>query len=69
MSQAELIIEKFGGVTALARALDHKFPTTVQGWKARGFVPAPQQARVLNAGRELGLDIEPADFFPSESAA
>lgn len=69
MSQAERIIEKFGGVTATARALGHKFPTTVQGWKSRGYIPAPKQAGVLEAARAHGVELEPADFFPDENAA
>lgn len=66
-TQAERIIERFGGLTKLADALGHKFPTTVQGWKVRGRIPSSQQDAVLRAARERGLDLEPADFF--ESAA
>lgn len=67
MSQAEFIIEKFGGITALARALGHKHPTTVQGWKERGFIPSPQQDGVLEAAQAVGVDLEPADFFTGPS--
>jgi hypothetical protein len=67
-SQADRIIEKFGGITALARALGHKHPTTVQGWKDRKFIPAKHQADVLNKARDLGLDLTTDDFFDVRSA-
>ncbi len=63
MTQAERIIEKFGGLTALAKALGHRNPTTVQGWKDRGFIPSSRQQEVLNLALVLGVDLSPADFF------
>ena len=62
-SQAERIIDKFGGISALARALGHKHPTTVQGWKDRKFIPARHQTEVLKRARELGIDLVADDFF------
>jgi hypothetical protein len=63
MNNAERIIAKFGGLTALAKLLGHKFPTTVQYWKKAGFIPARQQQLVLKAARENDIELEPADFF------
>lgn len=63
MSQSERIIGVFGGLTKLANALGHKNVTTVQGWKARGFVPARQQPLVLEAARKAGVLLAPEDFF------
>lgn len=63
MNNAERIINKFGGLTALANLLGHKFPTTVQYWKTAGFIPARQQQLVLKAARENDVELEPADFF------
>ena len=65
MTQAERIIEKFGGLSALARALGHKHVTTVQGWNERGYIPARQQADVLKAAERENIDLTPADFFES----
>lgn len=59
------IIDRFGGLSATARALGHQNPTTVQGWKERGVIPARQQAKVIEAGRNLQRPITPADFFDS----
>lgn len=63
MSQSEQIIAKFGGITALSRALGHKHPSTVQGWKERGFIPANRQEEVLGKAREAGVELAPEDFF------
>ena len=63
MKPAEQIIEKFGGISACAKILGHRNPTTVQGWKERGFIPARQQREVLEAARREGIDLDPADFF------
>lgn len=62
MTQAERIIERFGGTSALATALG--FPkTTVQTWKDSGFIPAKHHQSVLEAGRALEEPLSPADFF------
>lgn len=63
MTQADKIIGKFGGLTATAKALGHTNPTTVQGWKKRGFIPARQQNRVMDAAKKAKLDLSPDDFF------
>lgn len=36
-----------GGIRALARALDHRNHTTVQGWHERGFIPERHRPAVL----------------------
>ena len=63
MNTAEPIIAKFGGLSAMAAALGHRNPSTVQGWKERGIIPARQQPLVLQAARRLGIDLSPADFI------
>lgn len=71
MSYAERIIdEKFGGVRPMAKKLGIA-PTTVQGWKSSGMIPAKRQQRVLEVALEHGINLTPADFFrepPSASA-
>ncbi|MBB4316255.1 carph-isopro domain-containing protein [Roseospira marina] len=71
MTQAQHIVSKFGGVSALAGALGHRNPTTVSGWVQRGFIPARQQRRVLDAAHGCGVDLQPDDFFnfPTGEAA
>lgn len=63
MNATDTIIGKFGGLTELSKALGHKHPTTVQGWKARGHIPAKQIPLVIEAGKALGIAIAHADFF------
>ncbi len=46
----------------MARALDHRFPTTVQGWKQRGYIPGPQHRAVYMAARREGITLRAADF-------
>jgi propionyl-CoA carboxylase beta chain len=62
------IIAKFGGISALARVLGHRNPTTVQGWKQRGFIPARRQGEVLEAARSHGIDLSAAEFQAPEKA-
>jgi ribosome-binding protein aMBF1 (putative translation factor) len=64
MSQAERIIGKFGTQERLADALGIN-QSVIAGWKRRGFIPARQQSRVLEAARALAIKLEPADFFES----
>jgi hypothetical protein len=60
---AASIIEKFGGINPMARALNHRNASTVQGWKECGYIPARQQPRVLRLARSLGIPLMPEDFF------
>lgn len=62
MTQAEKIIEKFGTQVALAEAIGVKQPA-VAGWKKDGLIPAHQWPKILEAARERGIEIQPADFF------
>lgn len=66
MSVADHIIAKFGSMAALAKALGHRHATTVQGWKDRGYIPAPRQQEVLDAAQRHGVDLTHADFFPQD---
>jgi len=68
MSYARIIVARFGGIRSLARVLGHRNPTTVQGWVARGFIPARRQQEVLEAARTAGVALSPADFFASGEA-
>ncbi len=61
-SQAKRIIDKFGGVYPLARALGHRNPTTVQGWQMRGFIPPRQHNRIWAAAQRDGVALDLADF-------
>lgn len=60
------IVSKFGSQTALAAAIDSKQSTVAQ-WKRRGSIPSRWQVDILKAAQRLGVDLKPADFFPSTS--
>lgn len=55
------IIDLFGGVRPLATALDHKNPTTVQGWAKNG-IPKWRWHEVLTAAKKLKLKLRETDF-------
>ena len=61
MSKGEIVIEKFGGQTALAKLLG-KRQSTIQHWYAKG-VPAKWQAQLLELAQEKGINLVPSDFF------
>ncbi|WP_414885980.1 carph-isopro domain-containing protein [Sphingomonas sp. Root50] len=67
MSKA--IIRQFGGIRPLARALQHRNPSTVLGWWKRNIIPARQQPNVLRLAQELGLDINAADLITAHTEA
>lgn len=62
MNAAQSIIEKFGGQTALAKALG-KTQSTVQHWAKTGIIPAQRHASILKAAEERGIDLTPGDFL------
>lgn len=62
MSQAKTLIDKFGGVYPLARALGHRNHTTVQGWQLRGFIPPRQHEPIWQAAKREGVRLRLSDF-------
>lgn len=54
---AAKIIEKFGGLSALAKALGHKNSSTVQGWKERGLIPQKKWGAVLEAAKRAKVRV------------
>ncbi len=71
---ASTIIEKFGGVKALAEKLGQhsgmKVPlTTVQYWADVDRIPSSRQKQVLETAEKFGINVTPADFFSSSEAA
>lgn len=69
MNPAQRVIEKCGGPQAVAKMVGVDV-SRVHRWtypKARGgsdgLIPSQQQQALLNAARESGIDLQPADFF------
>ena len=61
-TQAENIIDKFGGINAMARKLGHKNASTVQGWKDRGAIPAKQHQAVWEAAKAHDIQLDLSEF-------
>lgn len=69
MTPADRVIAAFGGVRALARALDIN-SSSVSRWRMpadkrglAGRVPSIQQGKILRLAREKGLKLSAADLI------
>lgn len=59
------VLSRLGGITVVARELQHKNVTTVQGWWDRDVIPARRQREILELGERLGNTIDPIELIPS----
>lgn len=56
----EHLIENFGGMSAMARMLGHKNPTTIQGWKQKKRIPDWRIKDVLDVAKKNNIIIPSA---------
>lgn len=61
------IINAFGSVSKLAKALGHKNVTTVDGWKRNGRIPDWRRSEIIAAAERENVDL-PASFKSDEAA-
>lgn len=67
---ANTIIQKFGGLSALAEIVG-KAPHTVMKWRmpkpkgTGGVIPHWHHDAILEAAKAKGIELEPSDFLPS----
>ncbi len=61
MDTLPAIIEKLGGVTAIANATGIPL-TTVHGWKRSGFVPRWRVPTLVELAARLGVTVAATDF-------
>jgi hypothetical protein len=67
---ASLIAAKFGGPSALGRAMDPpRAPSTVHRWLESGLIPAKHQPEVLAAAKRHRIRLSASDFLPRAVAA
>lgn len=59
----ERIVKRFGGDSAMARALGVKFASLIQGWRERGAIPVRHHALILDKAVELDIRMEREDFI------
>lgn len=63
-SPAAKIAAKFGGTTALGKALDPpRPPSTIHRWLLSGFVPSKRQQDVMEAARRKRIRLHPREFI------
>lgn len=68
MNAAQLIIEKFGGQSSLANALE-KRQSTVSHWAKTGKIPSKYHSEILEAASKNGLSLNASDFLLSVAIA
>ncbi len=56
IENAEGIIERFGGIRPMATKINVPV-TTVQGWKKRNVIPGNRRDEILQAAKQLGVDL------------
>ena len=69
MTQAERILSKFPTMAALARELGHTHTSTVNAWKRSGFIHQRHHNAIMEAARQMGVELMPADFSVIEDSA
>ena len=57
MNYVRNIVDEFGGMTPMSKALGHRHPTTVQGWLNSGRIPRWRRHEVKVAADREGVDI------------
>ena len=62
MNAAQVVVEKFGGQSAVAKLIG-KGQSTVQYWTKSGVIPAKWHAPLLRIAQENGVDLSPGDFM------
>jgi hypothetical protein len=68
IENAEGIIERFGGIRPMATKINVPV-TTVQGWKKRNIIPGTRRDEILQAARQLGVDLSDIMGGQSEKIA
>lgn len=66
MTRIEALIGRFGSQSELARLLKTK-QSTVQYWASTGRIPAKWHAKIIDAGKEIGLTINALELQPSRA--
>lgn len=68
MNRVEAVVSRFGSQSELARLL-HTKQSTIQYWTSSGRVPSKWHAKIIDAGRNIGLNIDPLELQPSRMIA
>ncbi|MFC3442768.1 carph-isopro domain-containing protein [Sphingobium rhizovicinum] len=63
------VIDRLGGISAVARELNHKNVTTVQGWCERDILHPRRQREVLDLADRLNVAVDPLELIPASTEA
>lgn len=63
MTRVEALTARFGGQSELARLLDTN-QSTVQYWVSNGRISAKWHSKIIKAGKEIGLLVDPLELQP-----
>lgn len=66
MSVAKVIVDKFGGQTALAAAIG-KGQSLISYWVKTGNIPSKWHSHIMAVAQQKGISLEWLDFIPGES--
>lgn len=66
MNRVEALVARFGSQSELARLLEVK-QSTVQYWASTGRIPAKWHAKVIAAGKTIGLTVDPLELQSSRA--
>ena len=67
MNRVDAVIARFGSQSEIARLLETK-QSTVQYWSSKARIPAKWHAKIIEAGKSIGLSIDPLELQPSRAA-
>lgn len=64
MNRIDSLISRFGSQSELARLLQSK-QSTIQYWSSTGRIPAKWHKKIIEVGKQIGLNIDPLELQPS----
>lgn len=66
MNRVDSVIARFGSQSEIARLLETS-QSTVQYWSSKGRIPAKWHSKIVDAGKAVGLTIDPLELQPSRT--
>ena len=66
MSRVDSLIARFGSQSEMARILETK-QSTVQYWSSKGRIPAKWHGKIIDAGKSIGLTVDPLELQPARN--
>lgn len=68
MNRVDALISRFGNQSELARLLKIT-QSTVQYWSSTGRIPAKWHSKIIEAGKAIGLTVDPLELQPGRNAS